>query len=438
MTDNYILKVLALNMFGLVLFLPFILYAQPLTLPECLERGFTHNPEVKAYELAVEEAERGISEAWGAFLPTLSLSYNHSELSNGNSNERDTDFLDQASDSFICRLTQPLFTGLSGVAGLKRARQSKEYRLVELTFMKKQLVMRISSSFYNFHYALQRAEQWQMSVKRLEQQKEIAIAWVEQRLAPRLRLYEIELELSNARHELIRANADRAVAAAKLRQWLAYDPNHNVQVSSSPQLESVPPCSDLDYCRQLALEQRPEIELSRLNIEMAHQDAKMIVARNLPQANLDASWTDYQRDFVSSSYSTDDRNYYSVSLNLSMKLFQGGRNVFAWQKQRIAIKRLQQQQINQYDLIISEVQIRYEQLKESQAAVKNAKDALAKAEEAYNLSAKSTELGVSSLNDLLEAELRLTRANVMLIDSRAAMLQAKVGLDFAVGNSWFK
>ena len=418
----------------IILLLPAYAFAAPLTLQECIQHGLTHNPEIKAYELAVEEAEQGINEAWGAFLPTLSVGYNYSELSNGSSGELDTDYLDQTSNNFSCRLTQPVFTGLSGVAGLKRARQSKKYRQVELTYMKKQLIREIGISFYNLLHARQSAEQWEKSVHRLEQQEKIASAWVEQRLAPRLHLYEIEVELSNARHELIRTSTDKAVAIAQLREWLAYDPDYDVQIDGNLQHETIPLCIDLNDCYQQALDQRPEIELARLNTEMARQDAKGILARNLPQVSLDASWIDYQRDFTTSSYPDDDRDYYSVSLNMSVKLFQGGRNLSAWRRQNIKVDRLQLQQMKQRHAIISEVQTKSEQLKESRARIGNADDALVAAREAYKISAKSAELGVVSLNDLLNAELRLTRAELMLIGSRAALQQSQVWLVFVLGH----
>ncbi len=429
------LKLLTLIIIFALLF-PVLTIAASLTLQQCINRGLANNPEVKAYQLAVEEAGQGVNEAWGAFLPTLSFNYGYNDLtSNNNGSGITTDYLDQTSDTFSCRLSQPLFTGLSGIAGLKRARQSKRYRQVESDYMKKQLIKEISTSFYSLLHANQQAVQWEKSVQRLEQQKNIAAAWVKQRLAPRLRLYEVEVEISNARFELIRAKADKAVATAQLREWLAYDPLYDVQIDGSLQLETELPCLDLNGCYQQALDHRPEIELAELNIEMARQDAKIIVARNLPQASLDASWTDYQRDYSDSRIPSDNREYYTVSLNLSIKPFQGGRNVSAWRKQRLAEKRLQQRQISQHDSIISEVQILVEKYKESKALIDTAKNTLSTAREAYELSAKSAELGIVSLDDLLDAELRLTRAEVQLTNSYAALQQAQILLDFALGYS---
>lgn len=408
-------------------------HAEPLTLEQCIERGLAENPEVKAYTLAVDEAEQGINEARGAFLPTLGFNYVLNQLSNGNSNEIDSDYLDQNSDNFSIRLTQPLFTGLGGLAGLKKARQSKQYRQYELQYVRLQLVREIQTSFYDWIHASQRAEQWRESVRRLEKQSAIAAAWVEQRLAPRLRLLEIGVELSNARHELIRAGSEEAIARAKLREWLAAASDEPLEISGRLDAETADPCADLEGCQAMALEKRPELVLARLNIDMVRQDAKSVLARNLPQAQLDASWVDFQRDYDESGYADLTRDYYSVGLSLSFTPFQGGRNLSAWRRLRIAADRLEQQLVNQRHAILTEVETGYQQLDESRARIRNADDTLSEARAAYEMASRSAQLGVVSLNELLDAELRLTRAEINLINSLHARSVAQARLLYALG-----
>jgi outer membrane protein TolC len=415
-----------------VLPLPLAVAAVPMTLQDCIQRGLEYNPEIKAYELASEEADRGIEEAWGAFLPTLSINYSYNKLRNNASNERDNDYLDQNSNSFSTRLTQPLFTGLSGVAGIKRARANKEYREAELRYIKNQLIKQVSMSYYNLLYAQRRTQQWRESVSRLAEQQEIAAAWVEQRLAPQLRLHEVAAELSNARHELTRAISDQAIARAQLREWLALYPGEDIDIKGNLDDLATKPCPDLETCIEDALNQRPEIELSRMNIEMARQDAKSILARNFPRAELDAAWTDYQREY-DTNYPEDERDYYSVTLNLSMKPFQGGRNISAWRKQRVVVDRYRQQLANQRNTIVTEVNTSFEKLNQGYARISDAKKTIEHARAAYDVAIKSTEMGMYSLNDLLDAELRLTRAELKLTDAFNAVQQARLGLEYALG-----
>ncbi len=408
--------------------------ALTLTLDQCVERALADNPEIKAYELAVLEAREGIGVARGAFLPTLSASYDQSHILNSSGVGIETDYFDQRSDRFSARISQPLFSGFSGVAGLKKARQDRRYRERELEFIKAQLVREVRISFYDVLQARQLVKKRAKSIQRLESQRSIAEAWVKQSLVPRIRLLEIEVELSNARQELISAEATLAIAHAELEEWLALKRGTQLEIVGSLEAGETDSCSDAESCVDLALDQRLELAMIALNIEMARQDAAAIVARNLPRANLDASWTDYRRDYDNASLTDDERDYYTVTLNLSVQPFQGSRNIYAWRQQRAAIQRLQQLLVRRENAIATEVRTHFEQLNEGYARLAAANDSLAQAEEAYRLTSRSVELGVSSLRELLDTELLLTRAEINQIASYHALQVARVQLDFVSGN----
>ena len=409
--------------------------SQPLSLEQCIVRGLRANPVIRAYRIAVQEAGEGIREAWGAFLPTLSLNYGRNQLVNNNGGEeRDTDYLDQTSNSFTCRLTQPIFTGFSGVAGLKKARHSKAYRENELRFMEQQLVREIRASFYDILRASELVDKWSGSVRRLEEQREIVAAWCAQELAPRLRLLEVGVELSNARQEVISAKSRLAIARAGLREWLALEQEEPLAIAGSLEDVPLPSCPNMGDCLETALVQRPEMPMTALNVEMARQDVRIIAGRNLPRVEFDAGWTDYDRDYDDERYGSDIRNYYSLTLNISLKPFQGGRNIFAWRQKRLAVKRFQSQRVKEQSAIVTDVKTRYQQFKEAESGLTAARDTLSEAREAYKVASRSVELGVSSLRDLLDAELRLTNAEINMIETRHALQMARIQLEYAVGN----
>ncbi|RLA69976.1 MAG: hypothetical protein DRG30_09670, partial [Epsilonproteobacteria bacterium] len=253
----------------LIIFLPFLAGAAPLTLEQCIEQGLAYNPDVEIYRLSVDEETEAVHEAWGAFLPTLSASYNYSELSNSGKREFDKDYLDQNSDSLSLRLSQPLFTGFAGVAGVKRAHLSREYREIEFRYMKQQLVQEVSTSFYSCVLNQQLVEKWRGSITRLEQQSDIVTAWVKQELASRLRLLAVNVELSNARHELIRVQSELDISKARLRQWLNLDSLQDLQLSGDLISHYDNLSLTLEDYLTAALEQRLELQLSKLQIGMA-------------------------------------------------------------------------------------------------------------------------------------------------------------------------
>lgn len=413
---------------------PALAGAAPLSLAQCIERGLAFNPEVKAYQLAVNGAAEGINEAWGDFLPTLTLNYSYGEISGGDSNDRDDDFLDQQSDSYSVRLSQPLFSGLSGVAGLKKARQSKSYREYELQSVTNRLVRDIRASYYDILASDQKIAKWNDSVARLEKQRLIAKAWVDVELEPRLRLLEVEVELADARQQLISARAMQSRALARLEELLAFEAGQHPELAGSLEKLDPDPCTAIELCLDQALQQRPELTMAGLNIDMADQDAKTILASSLPRADLDASWNDYKREYEENTFAEEKRDYYNVMLNVSIQPFQGGRNLSAWRQQRINIERLHRQRDRLRQQVTAEVKIQLAQLEESRGRLGAAVEGVNRAREAYQVASRSVELGVVSLRDLLVAELLLTRAELSQIEAELALQIARLQLDYAIGN----
>jgi len=408
-------------------------FSAGLTLEECLVKGRADNQEVKAYQLAVKAAEEGIKEAWGGFLPTLSLSYDQSRVFDSRGEGLDADFMDQESERLTARLSQPVFAGFKTVAGLEKARLSKTYTEYELEYILSQLSREISRSFYDILRAEQLVNKWKGSISRLGQQKEIVEAWVDKALAPRIRLLEVDVEVSNARQQLITAQSDLAIARARMKELLALPPGEDFQISGTLDPDIVAPCDSIEGCTTLALEQRADLKLMGLNIEIVRKSATEVLSRNLPQVNLDASWTDYQRDYDNAGLSDDDRDYYSLFLNINFRPFQGGRNLFAWRRQRLELERAQHLKADLHQTIVSEVNARFEQFYQNFGLVQNARDSRAEAWEAYRLVKRSVELGVISLEDLLNAELRLTRSEINQVEAAHKLNSAYVQLEHVLG-----
>lgn len=414
--------------------MPILAAAGPLTLDQCIARGLAFNPEIKAYQLAVSGAGEGINEARGDFLPTLTLSYGYSQISGGGSNERDNDYLDQESNSYSVRLSQPLFSGLSGIAGLQKARQSKRYREYELQRAKHRLVREIRTSYFDILLAKEMIAKWSDSVARLEKQRLIAKAWVDVELEPRIRLLEVDVELADARQQLVSAEAGLNKARARLEELLALDSGEPPELAGTLEATGADPCTAIGPCLDRALQQRPELGMAGLNIDMAHQEAKIILARNLPRADLDASWNDYQRDYDENTFVDEQRDYYNLMLNISVQPFQGGRNLSAWRQQRIAIERLHSQREKLRLEIATEVKVHFAQLEESHGRLTVANEGLIQAREAYRVASRSVEVGVASLKDLLTAELLLTRAEINRINAEHALQIARLQLVYVIGN----
>ena len=407
--------------------------AEPLTLQAAIARGIAENARLKAYGIGVGEAREDVRGAWGAFLPTLGMSYQDTRLSNDSSAERDTDYLNQQSDSSTLSLSQPLFSGFAGVAGVRKSNLALEARELERKHMEAQLVREIRRDFHAVLQAQAQERLWVESIGRLRRQKEIAQAWYERELATRLRLLEVEVELSNAIQQRDIARTNLATARARLAHWLALPVPEELELAGDlvPALDDSFPA--LAECLELARRERPDLRIAGLNVESARQEAVLIASRNLPRASLEAAWTDYEREYDDPAYRDDLRDYYSVAVRVSFQPFQGGRNIFAWRHQRLTIQRMRELERDLAKEIDAEVRAFHSQWQDSAARLQASTDAVTQAKDAWRFAERSLELGVGSLKDLLDAETRLTRAELMQIDAQVYRQRSKAELAYAIG-----
>lgn len=341
---------------------------------------------------------------------------------------------DMDGESFSITLTQELFSGFASLYGVDRAQLAHQRSRYELKRAQLELSRDIRQVFYAILVAGQRIAQWQGSVDRLERQQELVAAWVEQRLAPRLRLLEVGVELANARHELLRAQSEERLAVARMRQHLSVGPGLEMRFTGSLDRDFGQQCDELLACQELALAFRPEMSITQLGIAIAGNEAKSIVAQTMPKATLEGSWTNLRQSYVDDAFTDADRDFFTVMFNVTFTPFQGGREIFAWRKQKIVQRRLQTQFVGLRNNILVEVETRLQQLNDFEASVQNAYAALEVAREAYAVASRSAEMGVASLGEVLDAEMRLTRTEINHINSRHERVQARVQLLYALGN----
>lgn len=412
--------------------------AATFTLKASLTKGLVENPQIKAYELGVGEAREDVRGAWGAFLPTLGANYNKNWLTNDTATERNTDYLDQKSDNTSYSVTQPLFTGFGGVSGVKDSKLALESREHELRYMRMRLAREIRRDFHGVLYGEALVRLWQGSVDRLKRQKEIAQAWYDRQLVNRLRLLEVEVELSTAIQQQQEAASALAVSRARLAHWLALpsaEALSGLDGALSQEEPGEPFPATLEESLAVAMQSRPDMKIAELSIGRAKAQVIQVASRSLPQASLQASWTDYQRDYDNVRYQDELRDYYTVGLQVSIRPFDGGRNIFAWRKQRITVEKMRQQRLDTEKTIDTEVRTSYTQWQDSGARLQTATDTVRQAEDAWKLASRALELGVGSLKEQLDAELRLTRAEISRLDAQLNRQRARAELLYGLGRT---
>jgi outer membrane protein TolC len=409
--------------------------AESLTLQDSVSRALAENTQLKVYSLGVGEAREDVHGAWGDFLPTLGFGYSQNQLINNSPLESNTDYLDQASNSTSITLSQPLFSGFSGVAGVRRATFSLDSQQMRLRSVQAQVVREIRHDFYGVLHGQALVDLWDAAITRLERQKEVANAWYERQLVTRLRLLEVEVELSSAIQQRDVARTGLATARARMAHWLALPAPDELVLDGSLEKDGEADFPPLIDCLVIARRQRPDLKMADLDIKMAEQEKIQIAAQSMPRASLEGNWTDYSNDYENIRYTDEKRDYYSVTLRVVMQPFQGGKNIASWRRQGLTVEKMRQQQLDADKVVETEVRTAYSQWEDSEARIAAASDTVCQATEAWKLASQAMELGVGSLRDLLDAELRRTRAEILWLDALKYRQQTRTDLAYAIGKN---
>lgn len=125
--------------------------------------------------------------------------------------------------------------------------------------------------------------------------------------------------------------------------------------------------------------------------------------------------------------------YSFVGLSLSIPIFSGGQRYHAVKQSQVQAAELDLQRINTERQLKISIRQNLQTMETAMRSCDAAKDALASAEKAYDIAAKSYEVGRSTLTDLNDAQLMLTQASLSVSQAIYNFVVAKATLEQTLG-----
>lgn len=403
-------------------------------LAACLERGLQANPEILSRKIAVEESKKEIYKAQGLFMPTISVQRQDSvqqALKAAVSESREYPSYTGAVTSL--RFSQPLFTGFAGTTALEKARYLREARHTELREARLSLIRDIRRQFFEYLRLLEDIETAKVTISGLEKQLNAANAFYEQEMAPQLQVLQAEVRLSSARQSLVQVQTQADNARRRLNELLSL-PAEEASVEyvgrlEDFDLENISPLS----CYAVRAQARPAVRLGEINVVLARKEAQVILARFLPKVNFDADINKRDVDYKYEGYTDYQENYWTLGLNMSMNLFQGGADAASYSQQQLAASRYEEelrklrQQIDRE--LLSAYASRQEAFKRIDSAQKIKDVALA----ALDRARAAFELGLGTTMTVLDAQKEAAQAMGDVARARSDFLLAQADLDYLAG-----
>jgi TolC family type I secretion outer membrane protein len=393
-----------------------------LTLDECIDIGLQTNPSAEISLQNLKAVEEKIGEVKGGYYPSFKLSSAYTYTTPLDNK------LGASPDIFDTRffVKQTLFdAGATSdlVRSIRHNITAQDYDVKKTAF---DIVLSVKSAFYD---VLKKRDLFEVSStalttteKHLAQSKEL----YKEGLAPRSDVIKSEVQVSNARLDVIKAENALLSAKANLATAMgqAVTTDFNVISHDEGLLPILPPLKD---AIAVAYDQRPELKGSRARIESAKASIDQAKSGLYPNLSLDASY-----GWQESSFMPDDKKW-GIGLTVSIPIFEQ-LTVKSKINQTVAnlngLKATETQTTRNIEL---DVQQAWLALKESMERLDLTRKTLEQAEEDMRVSEGRYKEGMGNILEVIDAQTALTQARTNNVVALYDIENARAKLDRAIG-----
>lgn len=403
-----------------------------LALEDCLAIASEKNLDIqKAKEYANYVQGRYVEER-AAALPQLGL-----QAGFGYSKDNSTKALYgaaqlQNSRTVDLSLSQPLYTWGKIGAALRAAEVGLKTADQQLRLFRQAAFRDVSIAFYDVLLAkeLHRLAQENLAQKErhhTEARRKFGIG-----VATDYDLLAAEVELQNARPELIRAENSIRISRERLRFLLGADQEElDVVGRMEPRLEQG---SGFDESLRIALDKRPELADQKLRIGINQELITIANADDKPRLDLKGSAGWHQLELSNPGPTRrSDGPAWNAGVYLTFPFFDGLRSRGRTQQARSELRTSQLQEQKLRDSITLELRSAHYRLTEAAEIISALSGTVKQAERLLQMAEKGFEYGVKTRLEVDDAQTNLLRAQSNLARANRDYLSAQVNLQWAMG-----
>ncbi|SPD75057.1 putative Type I secretion outer membrane protein [uncultured Desulfobacterium sp.] len=398
--------------------LPIVSHAQDnrYSLEKSIEEALEKNWSLKAKSEKVNQALDVKNQARAEFLPKLSTSYGYTRLSEETIMRPSIPglgtFALSSQDNYQWRgtVTQPLFTGLALVSSYQLAKLGIDQSRMELELEKLDLALRVKEAYFNILIADKAVEVAEKEVESLGSNVNLSSNFYNVGVIPVNDLLKAEVELASAQQALVKARNAARLARASFNTVLARP------VSEAAEVEDIlvfkPEQVNFEDRLAQALESRPEMKITDINILKTDQQARLSRSRNYPEISFQYDYIKEGDDpDVSGSLFHDEGRWQAMAV-FSWTFWEWGKTYYSVQENESQKKELAQLRLALEDNICLELQQAVLALETAEKNIPTTMKAVEQGEENMRVNEERYKAQVTTITEVLDAQTLLTQARV--------------------------
>jgi len=406
-----------------------------LTLAESVAIALEQNPEVRIAEKELAKARAAVREAYAVLLPTIDANVNFQKswetqqttMPNfikamlgpefpGASEMPDLVQLSfglENTFTYGATLSQPLFLGGAGIAGIQMAGAAREAREYLLDAKRQNLIYQTANAFYACLLARELVEVQEQALDHATANLDLVQKKYAAGSASGFDKMRAEVEVANLQPEVIGARNTYQAAMTGLRIVLGLEKDRQIRIEGA--LAFTPDEMghlDFEQYQDLVNRNRPELSALEAQKTMAAKGVTLARSQFLPKLFFatDYSFLAMRDDY---DFSQDDFSKgFTSALSLQIPIFHGFKNSAQYQRARLDYRIALDADKQVRDGIAAEAELAHDKFREAMEKYRSAEESIGLATEALRLADLMYEEGVTTQLDVLGSQLALTRARL--------------------------
>jgi len=383
-------------------------------LQQTIEAALKANLELQRSKDEVDAATAARSARATEFFPTLNARYGYIKRDNPTLQTLGTgagqvDVLVNPEDeyNFVTSFSQPIFTGFALYNQYKIADLGLDIAEFTEKLTRQDVILDAKNAYFLILKAQKLMDVADDTVKQIAAQKDVAENMYQVGMSPLNDLLQSQVQLANAKQALITAKNNLDLTRSQFNTLLRRQVNSPVSVVDI--LDFTPWVQSIEDCLSQAKNNRLEIQVTDLEIQIAGKDYKLSQRDFYPSVNLVGTWTKRGTDWdVDGGEGIGDKDFWDIRATATWDFWQWGRTRYGVKEKlsRLSQAKLRKEQV--LDNIDLEVKQAYLKVQESQKNITTIEKAIEQAKENLRITEERYKEQVSTTTDVLVAQTLLT------------------------------
>ena len=386
----------------------------PLSLKETIEQAIAANLKLKQSQEEVKAAEEVRKESITRFLPTLSSSYDYlhrnKELTQslyGLGSGPEFVVRPDNQYTFVTSFTQPIFRGFELINQYKISDLGLNSAELSQKITRQDVILDAKNAYYSVLKTQKLLGVAEQRVIQIASQKEVAENFFEVGMSPLNDLLQAQASLANARQGLIAAQNNLEIAKSQFNIVLRRPVNSPVAIEDI--LDYKPLVQDIDYYLSTARDNRLEIKVADLQVQIAEKQVVLARKDYYPSINLTGQYMRTGDNYdVNGGEGISDAAGWQVEATAQWDFWEWGRSSFGVKEKLHRLSQAQYSRSQILDNIELEVKTAFLRAKEAEKNITTVEKAIEQAKENFRINQERFKEQVATTTDVLNAQTLLS------------------------------